>query len=238
MFAFGLWDSKQRQLLLARDPLGIKALYYADDGWTIRFASSPRHCWQAVRSREIPIPARHRRLPTCWAACPSLSRMARIPPCPPAPPCVDAAGPSAAALLRRRPSLGARAAGGRRRRGAPASSRACTIPSAITWWPTFRSPCSSRPARFRGAAGTMGSWVARDSRPSRCLREFRGTPRRGAARRRVAARYARAMSCTVDRASSSATCRRSSMRWTCRPSTASTPGSSPRRRARRASRSP
>src|SRR6478735_4429466 len=42
MFALGLWDARSRQLLLARDPLGIKPLYYADDGWTIRFASQAK----------------------------------------------------------------------------------------------------------------------------------------------------------------------------------------------------
>jgi asparagine synthase (glutamine-hydrolysing) len=39
MFAFGLWDAERNALLLARDPYGIKPLYYADDGWTFRFAS-------------------------------------------------------------------------------------------------------------------------------------------------------------------------------------------------------
>lgn len=42
MFAFGLWDAPRRRLLLARDPLGIKPLYYADDGWTLRFASQAK----------------------------------------------------------------------------------------------------------------------------------------------------------------------------------------------------
>jgi asparagine synthase (glutamine-hydrolysing) len=39
MFAFGLWDAEKQGLLLARDPYGVKPLYYADDGWTLRFAS-------------------------------------------------------------------------------------------------------------------------------------------------------------------------------------------------------
>jgi asparagine synthase (glutamine-hydrolysing) len=47
MFAFGCWDPKQRRLLLARDPLGIKPLYIArasdpDAGWSVAFASELR----------------------------------------------------------------------------------------------------------------------------------------------------------------------------------------------------
>ncbi len=39
MFALAIWDSARQVLFLARDPYGIKPLYYADDGWTFRFGS-------------------------------------------------------------------------------------------------------------------------------------------------------------------------------------------------------
>ncbi|MEO5335761.1 MAG: asparagine synthase (glutamine-hydrolyzing) [Magnetospirillum sp. WYHS-4] len=39
MYAFAIWDLDKRGLLLARDPFGIKPLYYADDGRGLAFAS-------------------------------------------------------------------------------------------------------------------------------------------------------------------------------------------------------
>jgi asparagine synthase (glutamine-hydrolysing) len=39
MYAFAIWDTLERTLFLARDPYGIKPLWYANDGWTFRFAS-------------------------------------------------------------------------------------------------------------------------------------------------------------------------------------------------------
>lgn len=42
MYAFALWDNAARRLFLARDPFGIKPLYWSDDRRVFRFASQVR----------------------------------------------------------------------------------------------------------------------------------------------------------------------------------------------------
>src|SRR6266851_4538587 len=48
MFAFALWDQRTRQLLLARDRVGIKPLYYAEIDGRILFASELKAILQLV----------------------------------------------------------------------------------------------------------------------------------------------------------------------------------------------
>src|SRR3984893_70877 len=57
MFAFALWDADKGGLLLARDPYGIKPLYYADDGWTLRFASQVKALLSGGKISRNPEPA-------------------------------------------------------------------------------------------------------------------------------------------------------------------------------------
>jgi asparagine synthase (glutamine-hydrolysing) len=40
MFAFLIWDKRERRMFVARDPYGIKPLYFSDDGGTLRVAST------------------------------------------------------------------------------------------------------------------------------------------------------------------------------------------------------
>lgn len=51
MFAFAIWDQPQRRLLLARDPIGIKPLYFAQIDGGFLFASEVK---ALLRSRLIP----------------------------------------------------------------------------------------------------------------------------------------------------------------------------------------
>jgi asparagine synthase (glutamine-hydrolysing) len=47
MYAFGIWDRQKRELFLARDPFGIKPLYYADAAEAFSFASQVRSLMSA-----------------------------------------------------------------------------------------------------------------------------------------------------------------------------------------------
>ena len=53
MYAFAIWDVQERSLFLARDPLGIKPLYYSLDGGILRFASQVKALRAVTRCDEL-----------------------------------------------------------------------------------------------------------------------------------------------------------------------------------------
>ena len=58
MFAFAIWDKRQRTLFLARDHLGVKPLYYYWDGTTFAFCSELKAILQhPAINREIDLNA-------------------------------------------------------------------------------------------------------------------------------------------------------------------------------------
>lgn len=58
MYAFAIYDAAKKRLFLARDPFGIKPLYLADDGRSVRFASQVK-ALLAGGSNNQPDPAGH-----------------------------------------------------------------------------------------------------------------------------------------------------------------------------------
>ncbi|MHB9073538.1 MAG: asparagine synthase (glutamine-hydrolyzing) [Desulfobaccales bacterium] len=59
MYAFAIWDNVRKSMLLGRDPFGIKPLYYADDGKTLRFASQVKALLAGGAVAATPQPAGH-----------------------------------------------------------------------------------------------------------------------------------------------------------------------------------
>ena len=59
MFSFAIWDGGKQTLFLARDPFGIKPLYWADDGKTFRAASQVKALLAGGNIDTSPEPAGH-----------------------------------------------------------------------------------------------------------------------------------------------------------------------------------
>lgn len=57
MFGYAIWDNERQRLFLARDPFGIKPVYYSDDGQTLRFASQVKALMQGGGISREPSPA-------------------------------------------------------------------------------------------------------------------------------------------------------------------------------------
>lgn len=83
MFGIAVWDGRHETLVLARDPYGIKPLYYHDDGSTVRFGSEVRSilCDTAV-SREVDLSALDQLLSFAYVPSPgtAFAGINKVPP--------------------------------------------------------------------------------------------------------------------------------------------------------------
>ena len=59
MYAFAIWDRDKQGIFLARDPFGIKPLYYSDNGHTLRLASQVKALRAGGKIDNAPEPAGH-----------------------------------------------------------------------------------------------------------------------------------------------------------------------------------
>lgn len=83
MFAFAIWDARKQALLLARDAMGVKPLYYAATSGGVAFASEIKALLHLVpQAREVDVAALHRYLSFLW--CPgagtSLKSVRKLAP--------------------------------------------------------------------------------------------------------------------------------------------------------------
>ncbi len=78
MFAFALWDSERRRLIVARDRLGIKPLYYAVGGGRLLFGSELKSLLAVGLDRTIDLQALHDYLSLTYVPAPAtIFRAAR-----------------------------------------------------------------------------------------------------------------------------------------------------------------
>ena len=147
MFAIALWDGRKNSLLLARDPYGIKPLYLADDGWTVRFASQVKALLTSPRVSRVAEPAGLAGFYLFGSVPEPFTLYQEIRSVPAGSyQWVDSTGPRPAVPYFSMAAAwgeGNRGRRSRRRRSRRPSARPFSTPSATTWSRTCRSAPSS-----------------------------------------------------------------------------------------------